>query len=165
MFLVLKYDFNDSLGYLVSMTAMALQQAINLELAPHGITFRQTQVLAWLAHDGKALTQGELATRMGIEPPTLVGILDRMEQHGWITRESCPEDRRKKIVRPAEAAEEVWETMVNSRLQVRRMASARLTPEEVDKLKDLLRIVYLTLLESDTLGGSSGDHALPQAPQ
>lgn len=164
MFLVLKYDFNDSLGYLVSMTAMALQQAINLELAPHGITFRQTQVLAWLAHDGKALTQGELATRMGIEPPTLVGILDRMEQHGWITRESCPEDRRKKIVRPAEAAEEVWETMVNSLLKVRRTASARLTPEEADKLKELLRIVYLTLLESDTLGGSTTDHALPQAP-
>ena len=164
MFLVLKYDFNDSLGYLVSMTAMALQQAINLELAPHGITFRQTQVLAWLAHDGKALTQGELATRMGIEPPTLVGILDRMEQHGWITRESCPEDRRKKIVRPAEAAEEVWETMVNSLLKVRRTASARLTPEEADKLKELLRIVYLTLLESDTLGGATTDHALPQAP-
>lgn len=165
MFLVLKYDFHDSLGYLISMSAMAMQQAINLELAPHGITFRQTQVLAWLAHDGKELTQGELATRMGIEPPTLVGILDRMEQHGWITRESCPEDRRKKIVRPAEAAEEVWGTMVDSLLQVRRMASARLTPEQAETLKELLRIVYTTLLESEAIAEATTGNPRPLPPQ
>lgn len=147
MFDVLHYDFQDSLSYLLCMASTAMQQAINAELAAHGITFRQLQVLSWLAHDGEALTQGELATRMNIEPPTLVGILDRMEQHGWITREGCPDDRRKKIVRPAPAAEEIWETMVESMRHVRETAASRLTAEQTESLKDLLRIVHSTLID------------------
>ena len=125
-----------------------MQDSINVELARHGITFRQLQVLGWLAHEGEPITQGELATRMNIEPPTLVGILDRMEQHGWITREGCPEDRRKKIVRPA-AAEDVWETMVEAMRRVRERAASRLTAEQTDVLKEMLRTVHTTLTESD----------------
>ncbi|MEZ6073592.1 MAG: hypothetical protein R3C10_25775 [Pirellulales bacterium] len=44
------------------------------ELTPHGITFRQMQVMAWLMLEGE-LSQNELASRMIIEPPTLVGVL------------------------------------------------------------------------------------------
>lgn len=146
--IVLQYDFQESIGYLLCRTSSAMQESINAELARHGITFRQMQVLCWLVHEGKPVSQGELATRMCIEPPTLVGILDRMEQHGWITRESCSDDRRKKIVRPA-AAEEVWETMVEAMLRVRHRATSRLTAEQTELLKDMLRTVQATLTDAD----------------
>src|SRR5688500_16496829 len=105
---MLNYDFEESIGYWLCVTAGAMQQAINDELSKHGITYRQFQVLGWLAHDGEELTQAELAAKMMIEPPTLVGLLDRMEQQGWITRVGCPSDRRKKLVRLGPAAEAVW---------------------------------------------------------
>lgn len=166
-FIVLPYDFQDSVGYLLCVTSSAMQEAINAELARHGITFRQMQVLCWLAHEGESISQGELATRMCIEPPTLVGILDRMEQHGWITRESCSDDRRKKIVRPA-AAEEVWETMIEAMLRVRRRATSRLTTEQTEMLKDMLRTVHATLTDGQDAmscetgcgGAASGEDAV-----
>ena len=80
------------------------ERAMNDELAPRGITFRQAQVLWLLAHEG-SLSQTDLAERMRIEPPTLVGILDRMEREGWIRREGDATDRRRKFVAPLAKAQ------------------------------------------------------------
>jgi MarR family transcriptional regulator for hemolysin len=145
---MLHYDFEESIGYWLCITAGAMQQAINDELSKHGITYRQFQVLGWLVHDGEQLSQAELAAKMAIEPPTLVGLLDRMEQQGWITRVGCPDDRRKKLVCLAPAAEAVWETMVETLLHVRAKATSRLSPEQVESLKEILRIVHGTLAEA-----------------
>ena len=60
---------------------------------------------------------------MMVEPPTLVGILDRMERDGWITRNSCPSDRRKKLIRATTAAEPVWEKIAEGGRRVRARAT------------------------------------------
>src|SRR5688572_12651091 len=76
---VLEYDFNASSGHWICMTAHLYTRAINEELAPRGITYRQWQVLGCLAMWGD-LSQVELADRMNIEPASLVPVLDRMER-------------------------------------------------------------------------------------
>ena len=68
-----------------------------------------------------------------------------MEQQGWIARTGFPGDRRKKVVRPAPAAEAVWETMVEALFRVRRRATAALTPEQVESLRGMLRTIHETL--------------------
>jgi MarR family transcriptional regulator for hemolysin len=146
---VLNYNFDESLGYWLTVTADTMREAINDELGRHGITYRQFQVLAWLAHDGEETSQASLAARMAIEPPTLVGLLDRMEQQGWIARVASADDRRKKIVRPAPAAGEVWETMVNALLKVRARATSRLKPQQAALLNEMLRTVHETLVETE----------------
>ena len=96
---MLDYDFENSVGYWVFATAHALSCAMNEELAAHGITSRQWEVLACISHDGE-LSQSELAERMHIKAPTLVGVLDRMERDGWIVRVTDDNDRRRKLIRP-----------------------------------------------------------------
>ena len=49
---MLEHDFEDSLGYWTCRTAHAMERAMNEELAAHGITFQQWQVLAWTALEG-----------------------------------------------------------------------------------------------------------------
>ncbi len=115
---MLLYDFEQSIGYWLTLATQAYHRAVSDEVAPHGITFRQSQVLAWLALEGE-LSQAELANKMMIEPPTLVGILDRMERDGWITRNNCPSDRRKKLIRATAAAEPVWEKIAEGGRRVR----------------------------------------------
>jgi len=134
---VLSYDFEESLGYWITLATQAFHRALGEEVAPHGITYRQSLVLGWLAFEGE-LSQAELATKMMVEPPTLVGILDRMERDGWITRNSCPADRRKKLIRPTEAAEPVWEKIAESARLVRARAAEGLSDQELKTLKHLL---------------------------
>ena len=138
---MLEYDFDQSIGYWLSLTTQAYHRAITEELAPHGVTFRQAQVLAWLTAEGD-LAQAELAAKMMVEPPTLVGILDRMERDGWITRNSCPEDRRKKLIRATEAAEPVWERFTACARHIRVRAAEGITDDEMDTLKELLGRIY-----------------------
>jgi MarR family transcriptional regulator for hemolysin len=130
------------------------------ELAPHGITYRQSLVLGWLALEGE-LSQSELASKMMIEPPTLVGILDRMERDGWIARHDCPSDRRKKIVRAVPAAEPVWDKIVQCALRVRRRATDGLTDRQMATLKKLLRKIHHNLKsdEKETVAVPESAHS------
>lgn len=131
---MLQFDFEESLGFWVCSTAHALRRALNAELGKAGITLRQWEVLAWIALEGE-LSQAELAERLGIEAPTLVGILDRMERDGWLDRYSCPNDRRKKRIRVTDKADAVWARMVDCAHRVRAEAKQGLTPTELSRLK------------------------------
>jgi MarR family transcriptional regulator for hemolysin len=135
---VLHHDFEESIGYWLTITTQAYHRAVFDELTPHGITYRQSMVLGWLALEGE-LSQTELAGKMMIEPPTLVGILDRMERDGWITRHGCPQDRRKNLIRANPGAEPVWEKIVECALRVRAEATAGMSEQELDTLKKLLK--------------------------
>jgi len=137
---VLNYDFEQSIGYWLTLTTQAYHRAVTEELAPHGITYRQSMVLGWLALEGE-MSQTELANKMMVEPPTLVGILDRMERDGWIARHNCPSDRRKKLIRVTRAAEPVWDKIIECAKRVRERATEGLSERQVAMLKKLLRRV------------------------
>ncbi len=134
---MLEYDFQSSIGYWLCMTSHAYERAMNEELTAQGITFRQCQVLAWLALEGEQ-TQTELATRMNIEPPTLVRVLDRMERDGLVARTDCPDDRRRKIIKPLAKARPIWKKIIASAEVVRGRAVEGLSKQEIATLKKLL---------------------------
>lgn len=138
------YDFEASLGYWLTLTAQAYHRQVAERLAPQGITYRQSHVVGWLALCGE-LSQAELASRMMIEPPTLVRLLDRMESAGLIRRDGDPHDRRRRIVRLTPAAEPVWEQITRSARQVRQLASQGLSAAEVTQLRSLLERVSTNL--------------------
>ncbi|HUS39423.1 MAG: MarR family transcriptional regulator [Pirellulales bacterium] len=141
---VQQYNFEESVGYWLTMATQAYHRAVADELAPHGITFRQAQVLGWLALEGD-LSQSELAQRMMVEPPTLVSILDRMERHGWIGRRACQSDRRRKYVHLNAAAEPGWDRVLESARKIRAKATEGLSQRQVEALKESLRIVHQNL--------------------
>ncbi len=62
-------------------------------LKEHGITHAYTYFLMEL-YQQDGLTQSEMHKRIGIEQPTAVRTLDRMERDGLILREQNPTDRR-----------------------------------------------------------------------
>jgi DNA-binding MarR family transcriptional regulator len=131
---VLEFDFEQSVGCWVASTSHAMRRALNVELAREGITFRQWEVLAW-STCGEGFSQAELAERMGIEAPTLAGILSRMERDGWLERSNCPKDRRKKRFCPSSRAEAVWTRMLDCCRRVRAQAVEGLTQEELAAFK------------------------------
>ena len=146
---MLKYDFENSVGYWICTASHAFQKAINDELSPQGITYRQAQVLGCLALEGP-LPQGKLADKMRIEPPTLVGVLDRMERDGWICRDADPQDRRRKVIRATASAAPVWNKIVKCAKVVRTRASQGLSAQQLATLKQLLGMVQRNLEQNDS---------------
>jgi len=134
---MLQYDFEASVGYWIFATAHEFQQKLNEELAQHGITYRQWEVLVWLSFAGES-SQTELAQRMHIEAPTLVGVLDRMERDGWITRNMDERDRRRKVIRVSPQVEPVWARMVDCAKQVRAQAIEGVSEAQLQTVRDVL---------------------------
>lgn len=86
-----------NLGILVGETARLWRYVLDQRLQPLGLSQAKWLVLLHLSRqDG--LTQKELALRVGVEPPTLAGLLDRMAADGWVTRRESSADRRRKNV-------------------------------------------------------------------
>ena len=88
----------ERIGFLLVETARAWRYCLDQRLKPLGLSMGKWTTLAHLAWGADKLTQKEVAARVGIEEPTLVGILDRLQQDGWVTRRNHAEDRRCKTV-------------------------------------------------------------------
>ena len=150
---MLQYDFEESVGYWIFSTAHALSHTLNEQLTEHGITYRQWEVLVFLAWAG-AMSQSELAEQLRIEAPTLVGVLDRMERDGWIRREPDPKDGRRKIIFPTEQVEPVWAKMVDCAHDVRGRATAGLSDKTLSTVREALAHMRQNLASD---GPSRGD--------
>jgi MarR family transcriptional regulator for hemolysin len=137
---MLDIDYRKSVGHWVFTAAHAVACAMNDELAAHGITFRQFEVLAWLSRE-RELSQSDLAERMRIEAPTLVGVLDRMERDGWIQRIPDDNDRRKKLIRPTDRVMPAWAQMVACGEAVRARATQGLNEEQLSGLREVLAAI------------------------
>jgi MarR family transcriptional regulator for hemolysin len=102
--------------------------------------------LAWVSFAGE-LSQSELAERMSIEAPTLVGVLDRMERDGWIERVPAESDRRKKLIRPTPRVQPLWEKMIQCAHRVRVRATRGLSAGQLTQLRDTLQHIRVNLGE------------------
>lgn len=137
---LMQYDFDESVGYWIASANQAYMRAFQEKLSPHGITYRQAQVLGWLVVEGP-LPQVELAARMLIEPPSLVGIVDRMVNAGLIERRTCKEDRRKNLIHLLPASENMWSQIAECGRAMRADATRGLSEEECQTLRRLLKKV------------------------
>lgn len=141
-----KYDFEESSGYWLIIGSHAYHRALTEELAPHGITLRQMQVIGLINHRGP-LTQADLAEAMMIEPPSLVGVLDRMEAANLIRRTTRPDDRRKRIIELTKDAGAVWDIICDCALEVRKRATKGLSERQVSQLRKTIEKILSNLGE------------------
>jgi MarR family transcriptional regulator, transcriptional regulator for hemolysin len=85
-------------GQLLHGTARAWRQKLDARLKPMGLSQAKWRTLMHLSLAEDALTQAEIAGRLGVEEPSVVTLLNRLEKEGWVTRKNSARDRRCKMV-------------------------------------------------------------------
>ena len=88
----------ETFGHLLHGTARTWRQKLDERLKPMGLSQAKWRTLMHLSLSEDPLTQAEIAGRLGVEEPTVVTLLYRLEKEGWITRNSSPHDRRCNMV-------------------------------------------------------------------
>src|SRR5213083_2405323 len=91
-------DIPEAFGQVLHGVARAWRQKLDQRLKPMGLSQAKWRTLMHLSIAEEALTQAEIAARLGVEEPTVVTLLHRLEREAWITRTSSPHDRRCKMV-------------------------------------------------------------------
>lgn len=100
-------DAIENFGALLAETARIWRTKLDQRLKPLGLSQAKWSVLLHLSKAGDGINQKELAQRLGIEGPTLVGLLDRLSADDLVERRESPSDRRSKTVHLTAKAEEI----------------------------------------------------------
>jgi MarR family transcriptional regulator, organic hydroperoxide resistance regulator len=126
---------------LVRAVAKAFK-GINAELSrrlePHGVHPGQDYLLDELWHED-AQTVGALAARIGVEVPTAVRTVSRMEAAGLLRREPDPADGRRVLVRLTARGRELEQIVPPILAEVTERATAGMSEPERAQLLRLLR--------------------------
>jgi len=90
-------DFTGSLPMLLYRASDAVMPRFRRIFNEFGITEQQWRILRVLA-DADSLPMRDLSRHALIPPPSLVGIVDRLENAGLVRRSPAPSDRRRVLV-------------------------------------------------------------------
>lgn len=135
----------NDVGRLLKNINDKLKMRADADLKHYNLTFMQSHVIAFLqSRDGQA-TQKELELFLKVSHPTVVGLVSRMEQKGYLISWQDEKDKRNKIVRFTPEAEQLSMEMD---AQMRRTEAAllyALSAEQIEQLKELLHIIYRNL--------------------
>jgi MarR family transcriptional regulator for hemolysin len=121
----------EQIGLLLNDTWLAWRAKLDGRLRPLGLSQGKWRTLVHLAQGGDQLSQSELAARMGIEEPTLVGLLRRLERDGWIKRRDASHDRRCKNVRLARKTSPVLHEIFDTARQLRHQLLADISARDL----------------------------------
>ncbi|MGC3981869.1 MAG: MarR family transcriptional regulator [Steroidobacteraceae bacterium] len=91
-------DEHEKLGRLIGEVNRLWRSRLNELLRPLGLSQTRWMTLRILSRHGTHMSQVELAARLGVEPPTLVAILDGLTRDAYIERRNSDIDRRSKEV-------------------------------------------------------------------
>jgi MarR family transcriptional regulator, transcriptional regulator for hemolysin len=137
--IVMAHVIIDDFGLVLFSTARAWRTKLDRRLRPLGLSQGKWRTLINLWYGGDKLTQKELADRMGIEEPTLAGLLKRLEDDGWIKREESPNDRRCKIVHLQRRSKPVVDEIMIAAYQLRDELVREVPAEDLETCVRVLR--------------------------
>lgn len=126
---------------LLQDTARAWRLKLDQRLRPLGLSQAKWRTLVLVDRSGGGINQKELADRLGIEGPTLVRLLDRLEADAWLERRPAPQDRRLKQVYLRPKAGEMLRHIEAVAAELRRELLAGIDPEQLACCERVLRII------------------------
>lgn len=133
------------IGYFIKTINDKIKIKADADLKTHNLTMSQSYVLTFLAKHGGLATQKEIEDFLQVSHPTVVGIVNRLEDKALVTSWMDAHDRRNKNVEITEKARRLVEDMTRTiKLQESRMM-ASFSDEEKKQLADMLRRIYRNL--------------------
>lgn len=126
-----KFDYEGSMGFVVYYASKTMQKAFDLELRNKiGISITQAKVLFAL-YGQSGFTLREIADKIGVESPTLVPVIDKMEADGYVKRKPDTQDRRIKRIHTTPKAGSLWDSMMECIAQIRKVCAKDLSEQEL----------------------------------
>jgi DNA-binding MarR family transcriptional regulator len=116
----------------------SFDRAGTAELAPHGLTISQLNILSVLHRVNRPLTMGELGHAVSVRPANLTGVVDALTRRGLVERRVNPDDRRSYLVTNTSAGEQLLADFLPGHWQYLGSVTDGLSTEERLELTRLL---------------------------
>jgi MarR family transcriptional regulator, transcriptional regulator for hemolysin len=141
----------ETFGPLLHGTARAWRQKLDERLKPMGLSQAKWRTLLHLSLARDELTQAEIAARLGVEEPSVVTLLHRLEKEGWVVRRNSSYDRRCNMVRLGRRAERVISEINATADELRHELLTDIPSPELQTCIQVLRHIRAKAEEHDKL--------------
>jgi len=131
-------------GALLGETHRIWRTMLDERLRTLGLSQAKWLALLHIHRGGQALTQKELATRLGIEGATLTALLDRLMRDDYIERREAESDRRSKTVHLTPKAQHLMKRITAIAAQLRREMLAGIPERDLGVCIRTLRRIQVT---------------------
>ena len=125
-------------GYLLARLGEASRRRFAAALREHGLHPRDFGVMTLIASQ-PGLTQQQLHEQTGIDPSSMVAVIDELEAVGLAERRPHPGDRRARSIHLTERGEATLEQINTVAAGLQGEMFGRLTEDELATLHELLR--------------------------
>lgn len=136
------------IGYLFKVITDKIKINADADMRRHNLTLTQSCVLTFLEKKGGTATQKEIEEFLEVAHPTVVGIVSRMEQNGFVISWTDPDDKRNKLVKLTKRAEMLGRELESVISEHDRKMLAGLTDRQIEELKKSLMVIYENLNEA-----------------
>jgi DNA-binding MarR family transcriptional regulator len=102
-----------------------------------GLTMTQFDVIATLGNQ-PPMPCKELGNKTLVSKGTLTGVLERLEEKGFVSRESNPEDARSQLISLTKSGQKLFERVFPAHMEFLGKAFAKLSATELAELRTSL---------------------------
>jgi DNA-binding MarR family transcriptional regulator len=131
------------LGFNIRRAQIALWRDFNRNVAEGYVRPGVFSALL-LASANPGIAQIEIANQLGIDKASVVALVDRMEDAGWVTRKRSTDDRRRQGIFLTPAGTKACRSLKKEMIDHERRFVSRYTDQELRTLIALLRRLHDT---------------------
>ena len=131
----------NSIGGMIKYISDKVRQKADNNLKNHNVTLSQVRVLNFLWRENGSCSQKQIEDFLQVSHPTVVGLVSRMEQSGYIQTSVSPDDKRNKIVTVTDSGMSLACELCRYMEDIDKRMLVGLTDEQQAQLADMLYIV------------------------
>lgn len=135
-------------GILIKQINDVLVSNMNNDLKSKGLTLSQVRFLSYLNKSPEPVPFKELESHFHVSQPTVVGIINRLLEKGFISISFDEKDRRVKKAAITRTGKTECEYGEKRRIETEEFLVRKLTTEQKQQLNSLLKVVYDNLINS-----------------
>ena len=134
-----RIKYNECIVFLIAKANQNAQRILKERLKKFGLTTVQGLILGELFEED-GVTASDIGSRLALDNATVSGVLDRLLEKGWITKETDTKDKRvQKIFLASKEDSKLISQLFQARKTANEMILNKLTVEEQMLLKRFLR--------------------------
>ena len=133
--------------YIISQSAKAFSEALDRRLRPYNITRPQWMAIYYI-YTGDFMTQRALADKMSVKEPTVVRLIQKMEQYEILTSFSTNEDKRLKQLALTDKGIRLFHQLLPVAEKFKNDTIAGISEENLQILKDTLNTMVSNALKN-----------------
>lgn len=147
-----RYDFHLRLKSISDKIRMAS----DITFAEYGLTGPQAGCIFYIHQAGGSILQKDLEKKTDVSHPTIVGIMTRLQEKGYVAIETDQSDRRKRIITLTDRAVSVSDELARRSGELNDILVADMSADDRAELQRLLQMVDRNLSATLSHGGYNG---------